>query len=63
MSELYPESKQNLCMKIWKLPTNKKNLLKETICFFINIKNNNFSPTIVYDNSKKHPEALFYFFL
>ena len=41
MSELYPESKQYQCMKIWKLPTNKKHMLKE-VCengdYFASIK-------------------------
>lgn len=41
MSDLYPESKQHQCMKIWKLPTNKKHMLKE-VCengeYFASIK-------------------------
>ena len=41
MSELYPESRQHQCMKIWKLPTNKKHMLKE-VCengeYFASIK-------------------------
>ncbi len=36
---------------------NIENLTSETDAFFDNIKNNKFSPTLIYDSTKRHPEA------